>query len=372
MKTIVIAAGYATRLYPLTENFPKPLLQVGDSTILDRLLDDIDAIPEVSEHIVVTNGKFAPVFDRWAASRTGLGPDAAAGETGENPSVGFGFGAAAGKTGENPSVGFGFGAAAGKTGENPSVGFGFGAAAGKSGENPSVGGGVAPEAGELPHERGQAPVEGEVKEGRTLVEGEVKEGRSPVEGEVKVERSLVEGTVKEGRKPVRVVSDGTFSNETRLGAVRDLILALEEFRIDEDVLVVAADNILEFSFKGFVEEFRRRGTSMIMCHYEPELRKLQRTGVIEVDGDMRVLQMQEKPEVPVSHWAVPPFYIYRREDLALVRGSVADGCGTDAPGSLARYLASRTPLHAWPMPGRRFDIGSLDTYEEACRRYAAR
>ena len=178
--------------------------------------------------------------------------------------------------------------------------------------------------------------------------------------------------MKEGRKPVRVVSDGTFSNETRLGAVRDLILALEEFGIDEDVLVVAADNILEFSFKGFVEEFRRRGTSMIMCHYEPELRKLQRTGVIEVDGDMRVLQMQEKPEVPVSHWAVPPFYIYRREDLALVRGSVADGCGTDAPGSLARYLAGRTPLHAWPMLGRRFDIGSLDTYEEACRRYATR
>ena len=70
MKTIVLAAGYATRLYPLTENFPKPLLEIGSNTILGRLLDDIDGIAEISEHIVVTNGKFAQVFERWALERT--------------------------------------------------------------------------------------------------------------------------------------------------------------------------------------------------------------------------------------------------------------------------------------------------------------
>ncbi len=143
-----------------------------------------------------------------------------------------------------------------------------------------------------------------------------------------------------------------------------------EFDICEDILVVAADNILEFSFRGFVEAFKEKKTSMIMCHYEPEIYKLQRTGVIEVDDDMKVLQMQEKPEVPVSHWAVPPFYIYRKEDLPLVRGSIAHGCGTDAPGNLAHYLVEHTTLHAWPMPGGRFDIGSLDTYEEAKLKYS--
>lgn len=260
MKTIVIAAGYATRLYPLTENFPKPLLEIGRSTILDRMLDDIDGIPEVTEHIVVTNHKFAGIFEDWAQKRC-------QGEAGQAGQVG------------------------------------------------KAGSGI-------------------------------------------------------DRKPVTILDDGTSSNETRLGAVRDLILALETFRIDEDVLVVAADNVLEFSFKGFVEEFHRKGTSMIMCHHEPELYKLQRTGVIEVDADMRVLQMQEKPQVPVSHWAVPPFYIYRREDLDLVRHAVENGCGADAPGNLAHYLVDKTTLHAWPMPGGRFDIGSLDTYEEAKLRYA--
>ena len=69
MKTIVIAAGYATRLYPLTENFPKPLLQIGRSTILDRMLDDLETIDEIDEHIVVTNHKFAGIFEKWALER---------------------------------------------------------------------------------------------------------------------------------------------------------------------------------------------------------------------------------------------------------------------------------------------------------------
>ena len=247
MKTIVLAAGYATRLYPLTENFPKPLLEIGDSTILGRMLDDIDTIPEIREHIIVTNHKFVNLFREWVSAR-------------------------------------------------------------------------------------------EARPGGMT-------------------------------KPVQVIDDGSTTNENRLGAVRDLQLALMEFDVTEDILVVAADNILDFSFRGFVEAFKQKKTSMIMCHHEPEIHKLQRTGVIEVDDQMRVLQMQEKPVVPVSHWAVPPFYIYRKEDLSLVRGSIAHGCGADAPGNLAHYMADNTVLHAWPMPGGRFDIGSLDTYEEAKRKY---
>ncbi len=248
MKTIVIAAGYATRLYPLTENFPKPLLKIGKSTILDRMLDDIDSIPEVSEHIVVTNHKFVDIFRNWASKRM-------------------------------------------------------------AGAN--------------------------------------------------------SGT----HRPVTILDDGTSTNETRLGAVRDLILAIEKYNIDEDILVVAADNILDFSFKGFVDAFKQKGTSMIMCHHEPEIYKLQRTGVIAVDIDMRVLLMQEKPQEPVSHLAVPPFYIYRKEDLPLIRKAIENGCGADAPGNLAHYLVDRTTIHAWPMSAGRFDIGSLDTYYEAVEKY---
>ena len=242
MKNIVIAAGYATRLGELTKNFPKPLLKIGSSTILGRMLDDIDKIPEIDEHIIITNHKFAGIFEEW-----------------------------------------------------------------KSGLHYS--------------------------------------------------------------KPITIVDDGTSTNETRLGAVCDLLFAMEKLSIDDDMLVVAADNLLFFSFQEFVDFAREKGTSCIMCHEQPSIEKLQRTGVVELDADMRVLGMEEKPQVPKSHWAVPPFYIYLKKDLPLVRESVANGCGKDAPGNLAHYMVENTTMHAWPMSAGRFDIGSLDTYYEAVKRF---
>ena len=255
MKNIVIAAGYATRLGELTKNFPKPLLKIGEMSILDRMLEDIDQIEEIDEHIIITNHKFAPIFEKWKD-----------------------------------------------------------------------------------------------EEGRW-------------------------------EKPISIVDDGTETNETRLGAVCDLLLAINGGNqivngqsvnrqpLDDDLLVVAADNLLFFSFQEFVDFAKEKGTSCIMCHEQPSVEKLQRTGVVELDENMRVLGMEEKPQVPKSHWAVPPFYIYLKKDLDLVRHAVENGCGKDAPGNLAHYMVEHTTMHAWPMSAGRFDIGSIDTYYEAVKRF---
>ena len=238
MKNIIIAAGYATRLYPLTENYPKPLLKVGNRSILERILDDIDGIDCVDEHVIVTNHKFAHIFQQWA--------------------------------------------------------------------------------GKISYQ-----------------------------------------------KPIRIIDDGTTTNEGRLGAVKDLLLAIEQCQVDDDIMVLAADNILDFSLRGFVDYFHQKQSSVIMCYHEPSLPRLQRTGVIAVNEEMKVLEMQEKPHKPVSELAVPPFYIYKRGDLPLILDCLEHGCGTDAPGNLAHYLVDVTTIHAWQMPGLRFDIGSLDSYQEA-------
>jgi len=242
MKNIVIAAGYATRLGELTKNFPKPLLKIGENTILGRMLDDIDRIPEIDEHIIITNHKFAPIFEDW-----------------------------------------------------------------------------------------------------------------------KVQQHY--------QKPMTIVDDGTETNDTRLGAVCDLLYAIDQLHINDDMLVVAADNLLFFSFQEFVDFAKAKGTSCIMCHEQQSIEKLQRTGVIVVDDQMRVLNMEEKPQEPKSHWAVPPFYIYLKKDLDLVRHAVENGCGKDAPGNLAHYMVEHATMHAWPMSAGRFDIGSLDTYYEAVEKY---
>ena len=271
MKNIVIAAGYATRLGVLTENFPKPLLKIGENTILGRMLNDIDRIPEIDEHIIITNHKFAHIFEEWAHGET-------------------------------------------------------------------------------------LPVMSTKVERSALPLGLSKTS-------LEISRQARDDRWK---KPITIVDDGTETNDTRLGAVCDLLFAMDKLHIDDDMLVVAADNLLFFSFQEFVDFARAKGTSCIMCHEQPSIEKLQRTGVVELDAENRVLGMEEKPQVPRSHWAVPPFYIYLKKDLDLVRHSVEKGCGKDAPGNLAHYMVENTTMHAWPMSAGRFDIGSLDTYYEAC------
>ena len=300
MKNIVIAAGYATRLGELTKNFPKPLLKIGEKSILGRMLDDIDQIPVIDEHIIVTNHKFAPIFEQWAKEQGQCSAKA-------------------------------------------------------EGQRDSV----------------------KAESQRDSVKGTRSEALDlrPLTFDLRqVDRPSTFD--RRWQKPITIIDDGTSTNDTRLGAVCDLLLALERIPNTppkqgelEGVLVVAADNLLFFSFSEFVNFAKEKGTSCIMCHEQPSIEKLQRTGVVELDENNKVLSMEEKPQVPKSHWAVPPFYIYLKKDLDLVRHSVENGCGKDAPGNLAHYMVEHTTMHAWPMSAGRFDIGSLDTYYEAQKLY---
>ena len=228
MKCIIVAAGYATRLYPLTENFPKPLLEVKGKPILDWLIQDIEE--DIEEFIVVTNHKFYDHFLKWA----------------------------------------------------------------------------------------------------------------------------------QGKK-VRVIDDGTSSNEARLGAVRDIELAAKD--VECDCLVMAGDNLLDFSLKGFVDYALRKDTSCVMCHEENSLKALQKTAVITIDENELITSYEEKPAEPKGNLAVPPFYLYKLKDLKRITEALADGCGYDAPGSFAAWLSEKTPMHAYRMPGKRYDIGDLESYE---------
>ena len=244
MKSIILAAGYATRLYPLTQNFPKPLLKIGTSTILDRLIDDIDNFEEINEHIIISNHKFIGHYENWKNNRS-------------------------------------------------------------------------------------------------------------------------------FNKQVTVIDDGSTENENRLGAVKDILFAIENRNIDEEILVLAGDNLLDFSLKGFIAYQKTKKTACIMRHFEGEKAKLQKTGVAVIDVNDRVLKMQEKPAEPLSSWAVPPFYIYTKEDLPFIKKACTpdkDGnliCNTDAPGDFIAWFCSVRPVHAWLMEGKRHDIGDIKSFKEA-------
>ncbi len=240
MKCMILAAGYATRLYPLTENFPKPLLPVQGRAILDHLIDDIDRLGAVDEYVVISNHKFAQHFIDWAATKT---------------------------------------------------------------------------------------------------------------------------------QTVTVVDDGTDSNETRLGAVKDIQYAIDTLGIDSDMLVIAGDNLLDFSLTKFITYAQDKQASCIMRYYEPSEQKLLKCGVVTVDEDDRVTDMTEKSPTPATHWCCPPFYYYTREDARLVQAGIDAGCGTDAPGSYIAWLCKQTAVYAMEMPGSRYDIGNLQSYEAVQESY---
>lgn len=241
MKCVILAAGYATRLYPLTENFPKPLLEVAGKPILDWLIDDMAGTGMVEEYIVISNHKFAHIFEEWAAKKSDV--------------------------------------------------------------------------------------------------------------------------------TIRVIDDGTTSNETRLGAVKDIQFAIEQLQLDDDLLVMAGDNLLDFSLGEFMRYGKEKNATCVMRYYEASEARLHKTGVIEIDANDGIISFEEKPAEPKSHWCVPAFYYYTREDSHLIKKGIESGCGTDAPGSFIAWLSGQTKVYAWEMPGRRYDIGNLESYEEVKQNY---
>ncbi len=240
MKCLILAAGYATRLYPLTENFPKPLLKVGEKTIIDWLIEDIHTCGLVDEYVIISNHKFAHHFDDWAKAHT---------------------------------------------------------------------------------------------------------------------------------LPITVVDDGTNTNETRLGAVCDIQFAIDKLHLDDDLLIIAGDNVLDFSLTSFIRYAIEKDTSCAMRYYEADLKKIQKSAASIIDENERLLSLEEKPQEPKSNWCTPPFYFYKKADAARIREAIADGCGIDAPGSLLSWMCRHSTMHSMEMPGSRYDIGNLESYRRVQETY---
>jgi glucose-1-phosphate thymidylyltransferase len=171
------------------------------------------------------------------------------------------------------------------------------------------------------------------------------------------------------KQKITVVDDGTDTNETRLGAVCDIQFAIEKLSLDDDMLVIAGDNVLDFSLTKFIEYANQKGASAILRYYEPEIKKLLKSGVVTVDESDLVLEMTEKSPTPATNWCCPPFYFYSKEDARLVKEGISAGCGTDAPGSYIAWLCKKSRVYAMQMPGKRYDIGNLESYEQVKRDY---
>lgn len=241
MKALILAAGYATRLYPLTLDRPKALLPVGGKPMLDRLMEQLEQVEGLDEVYVVTNSKFAQAFREWAAARSGL--------------------------------------------------------------------------------------------------------------------------------PLRIIDDGTVDDDSKLGAIGDLDLTIREAELDDDLIVLAGDNLFSQSIAPFPVFALGKGGPALGVYDVGDLDTIRRYSVIELDDDDRVTRLEEKPERPRSTLAGIALYFYPRSALRYVREYLEDGNNPDQPGRLVQWLYPRTAVYGWRVPGRWFDVGSKETLAEADRAF---
>ena len=244
MIAILLAAGYATRLYPLTKDKPKSLLPLGKRLIIDYIMDSVDKIPELNKIVLITNSKFAGQFSDWASAQD-----------------------------------------------------------------------------------------------------------------------------REGKAPITVIDDGTTDDSNKRGAIGDIIYTIEQENIDDDICVLAGDNIFTYSIEHMYAFFREKNAPTLIAINVPELHQRQKLAIAILDEDGKVTDMEEKPQAPKSEWGIYATYFYGREILPLFSEYIAEGNSPDAPGNFPSWLYKKMPIYAFKGDGTCIDIGTVENYESTCRAY---
>ena len=170
---------------------------------------------------------------------------------------------------------------------------------------------------------------------------------------------------------MRVVDDGTTSDETKLGAIGDLDLVIRQEGVDDDLLVAAGDSIFgESSLADFARVGSDRGSPALALYDVGDLEAIKKYSAVTVDDKGRMLEMTEKPDDPRTTLAGIALYFYPRSVLPLVRQYVEEGNNPDQPGLLVQWLYPRVPVYTWRVPGRWYDIGSKETLAAADREFS--
>ncbi|HBP38453.1 MAG TPA: nucleotidyltransferase family protein [Clostridiales bacterium] len=242
MKGIILAAGYATRLYPLTLNRAKALLPVHGRPIIDYIVDEMNTLDDLDQIAVISNHRFADQFAEWAERRR--------------------------------------------------------------------------------------------------------------------------RTDRPGSLPIVVLDDGTMSEADRLGAIGDIQFGIEKLHIQDDLLIIAGDNLFTYRLRDAWNHFRAHGEDMILARSMPPGEDLRRYAIAVLDDQGRVQDLAEKPAQPKSNLAVFATYFYCRETAPLIGQYLREGNKPDAPGHFPVWLYQRKPLRCFLFDGLCIDIGTPESYAE--------
>ena len=244
MRLLILAAGYAVRLQPLTLNTPKPLLPIGGKSMIDRILAKTESIKNIDAIHVVSNHKFIQNFVGWKSSR------------------------------------------------------------------------------------------------------------------------------KDASR-IFLVDDGTMTNDTRLGAIRDMELAIREASIDDDLLVIAGDNLFDLDLAVFLKFAKSHNDGVCVALYDVgSLEAAKKFGVVRIDGKGLVVDFEEKPQAPKSTLISTGIYFFPREKVAFLRKYVnLEGAKLDAPGYYIKWLSVNDKVYGFPFSEKWYDAGDLESYKRSDEEY---
>jgi glucose-1-phosphate thymidylyltransferase len=163
----------------------------------------------------------------------------------------------------------------------------------------------------------------------------------------------------EGRAGVVVHNDGTSSNDDRLGAIGDMQFVIDQAGLDDHLLVIAGDNLFEFSLADFVAYWQTKGVaSAVAVRDVGSLELASQYGIVALAADGRILDFEEKPADPPSTLAATATYLYHREHARLIRPYLDGEHGADQPGRLVGWLQRREPVYGWQFDDTWYDIGN--------------
>jgi len=247
MKLLILAAGYAVRLQPLTLNTPKPLLPVGGKKIMDRILDKTAAVKGIDSIYIVSNHKFIRNFVAWRKD------------------------------------------------------------------------------------------------------------------------SIY-------RDKISLVDDGSMANETRLGAIRDMALAISEKAISDDLLVIAGDNLFDLNLVKFIDFANRRADGVSVALYDiGDLEAAKKFGVVRVDKSGAVIEFEEKPQSPKSTLVSTGIYYFPKDKVPGILNYVrSEGQKLDAPGYYIKWLSMNDRVYGFSFKEKWCDIGDIASYNKADNEYKER
>lgn len=169
---------------------------------------------------------------------------------------------------------------------------------------------------------------------------------------------------------ITLLDDGSTEAGNRLGAIGDIRFVVREQAISDDILVMAADNILTFELDELVSAQDHPASARVGIWYNEDLEDQRRRGVVSLGEGDRLTAFSEKPSKAESHWAAAPLYYLPANLLPVIDDYLAAGGNPDAPGYLMEYLVAHHAVYGWRMPARMLDVGNPESLALTRARFA--